>query len=107
MSTIISVQLDELAALADELAGLARELDADAQACRSAVPVLRESLGGGSEGWHAAVAARAWSSLVGLVSDRARETADALRSAVAGYRATDAAIGDRMCPADPAYAPRP
>jgi hypothetical protein len=103
MSSIISVQLDEVSALAAEIAALGAELDERAHLCRGAATVLADALGG-IEGWTASGVAVAWSSLVALVADRAGAAAGTLVAAVAAYRAADAAMAGRMCPADPGYA---
>lgn len=104
MTPIISVQLDEVSALAAELAGLAAQLDDRTRLCRSAAALSTDALGG-SEGSTAAAVATTWSSLVGLVVERTDAAAGALASAVAAYRAADAAIADRWCPADPGFTP--
>ena len=105
MSSIISVQLDEVSALAAELAALSAELDDGAHLCRRAATALTDALGG-PEGWQAAGVAIAWSSLVRLVADRTGAVAGSLVAAVAAYRAADAALAGKLCPADPRYAVR-
>jgi hypothetical protein len=102
MSSVISVQLDEVSDLAGELAALSAELDERARLCRDAATMLVDALGG-TEGWRAGATATAWSSLVGLVAERTGAAAASLLAAVATYRAVDAAVADRMCPADPQY----
>jgi hypothetical protein len=105
MSSIISVQLDEVSALAAELAALGAELDDRAHLCRRAAAVLTEALGG-PEGWQAGAVATAWASLVAAVADRTGAAAGSLVAAVVAYRAADAALADRLCPADPRYTTR-
>ncbi len=104
MSTIIAVQLDELGALAAELAALGAQPAEWVPVCRGAAPTLADSLGG-SEGGAASDVAAAWAFLLGLLADRTGAAAHALASAVAAYRAADAALADRLCPADPDYTP--
>ena len=104
MSGIIAVQLDELEALATELAALGAQLADRESICRGVISTPVDALGG-SEGDAASDVAAAWASLLGLLSDRTGAAAGALVSAVAAYRAADAAMADRFCPADPDYAP--
>jgi hypothetical protein len=105
MSSVVSVQLDAVAALADDLVSLAAELADDARLCRSVAAPITAALGG-SEGWRAGTIAVAWSTVTATVAEQAAAVADALRAALDGYRAADAALADRVCAADPGYAPR-
>jgi hypothetical protein len=105
MSSVVSVQLDAVAALADDLASLAAELDGDARLCRSVAAPLGAALGG-SEGWRAGTVAVAWATVTATVAEQAAVVAGTLRAALDGYRAADAALADRICAADPAYTPR-
>ena len=104
MSAIIAVQLDELESLGVELAELGAQLGEHLPVCRGAASTLARAIGG-AEGDAASDAATAWASLLGLLADRTGAAAHALASAVAAYRAADAAMADRFCPADPDYAP--
>lgn len=97
MSSIISVQLDAVQAMADELAGLARELDDEAALCRSTSASIATALPG-EEGWAAAEAATVWSDLTAAVADRCRAVGVLLSAAVESYRATDAALARRITP---------
>lgn len=89
MSSIISVQLDALDALAGELSTLAGELHEGAERCASAAVALADGLSRG-EGLDAAWAAGLWASLARAVSDAARAVADTLRAAIGAYRAAEA-----------------
>ena len=100
----ISVSPDELGALAAQLSALAGELHENARTCRSAGVVLRDALGG-DEGWRAGVVARAWSSLVEVVAERAAVVAATLASAPGTYAAADAALAARLIE-DPSRRPR-
>jgi hypothetical protein len=88
MSSIISVQLDALDALAGELATLAGELHEDAERCASAAGALADGLSR-DEALDAAWAAGLWASLARAVSDATRAVADALRVAIGAYRAAE------------------
>jgi hypothetical protein len=105
MSSVVSVQLDAVAGLADELVSLAAELDEDARLCRSVAAPITAALGG-SEGWRAGTVATGWAAVTAAVAEQAAAVAGTLRAAVDGYRATDVALADRICAPDPAYAPR-
>ena len=87
----ISVQFDELGALAGELAALAAELDDEAAQCRSAAVALSTGLDG-NEGWTSGSAASAWSSLTGMVAARTAAVARTLSAAAVAYRAADATL---------------
>ena len=89
MSSIISVQLDAVAALAHELAVLAADLGDATDECRSAAGSMLTALGG-DEGWAAGAAATAWAGLSALVAANATAIAGTLEAAVADYRAADA-----------------
>jgi hypothetical protein len=95
MSSILSVQLDAVEALAVELAGLATELAGDAALCRSTATSLGAALGG-DEGWTAGGVAVAWGGLTEVVADRADAVAGTLLAAVAAYRDADAALAERI-----------
>jgi hypothetical protein len=95
MSSIISVQLDAVQALAAELSALAAELDDEAALCRSTAGSLAAALPG-NEGWVAAGAGTAWSELTGLLADRARAVAGTLAAAVDSYRATELALSEQI-----------
>ena len=99
MSSIISVQLEALEALAGELTALAGELSDDADLCRGASAALCAGLSR-DEGLEAGAAATAWSSLIGAVADGARAIAGALIAAVAAYRAADRARAERIARPD-------
>jgi uncharacterized protein YukE len=88
MSSIISVQLDALDALAGELSTLARELHEDAERCASAARRLADALSR-DEGLNALWAAGLWASTVRAVSDATRAVADTLRAAIDAYRAAE------------------
>lgn len=89
MSSIITVQLDALDALAGELSALAGELLDDAERCSSAAGALADGLSH-DEALNAAWAAGLWASLARAVSDAARAVADTLRAAIEAYRAAEA-----------------
>jgi hypothetical protein len=95
MSSIISVQLDAVQALAAELHALAAELDDEAALCRSTAGSLGAALPG-EVGRLAADAGSAWSGLTGLLADRSRAVAATLAGAVDSYRATDLALSQRL-----------
>lgn len=95
MSSIISVQLDAVQALAAELAALATELDHEAALCRSTAGSFATALPG-EQGWAAADAATAWAGLTAVVADRSRAVALTLAAAVDSYRATDAVLSRRI-----------
>lgn len=101
MSSIISVQLDALEALAAELRLLARELDDDAARCSGAASALGEGLSH-DEGLDAVGAASTWAALVTAVAEGTRAVAGALTAAAASYRAAEEARGasiGRLVPA--------
>jgi uncharacterized protein YukE len=91
----ISVSPEEVGALAAQLSALAGELQESARTCRSAGAALRDALGG-DEGWRAGVVARAWSSLVEVVADRATAVAATLVSASGTYAHADAALAAHL-----------
>ncbi len=95
MSTIISVQLDGVAALAAELAALALELGEDVRLCTSAAASLAAALSA-EEGRRAVVAATGWSGLTRSLAERAGAVGATLDAAVASYRAADAALAERI-----------
>jgi hypothetical protein len=97
MSSIISVQLDAVAALAAELTALAAELDDEAALCRSTASSFASALPG-ENGWAAADAATAWSGLTAVVAERGRAVAATLAAAVDSYRAIDTALAGRIEP---------
>lgn len=97
MSSIISVQLDTVQALADELAGLAGELDDEAALCRSTSASFTTALTG-EEGRSAAEAAMAWSGLTAAVADRCRAVGVLLSAAIDSYREMDDALAARIAP---------
>ena len=90
MSSIISVQLDAVAALAREHAVLAAEMGDETDLCRSAAGSLSVALGG-DEGWAAAATAAAWAGLSALVAANTSAVAGTLDVAMTAYRAADAA----------------
>jgi hypothetical protein len=102
MSTVISIQLDRVEALAAELASLAGELSGETALCTSAAASLLTALGG-DEGWHAAVAGHAWGGLLGLADERTAAVGATLSAAVRSYREADAQLAQFM----PAGSPRP
>src|SRR4051794_3602592 len=102
MSTVISIQLDRVEALAAELVSLAGEISAETAPCTSAAASLRSALGG-DEGWHAAVAGAAWAGLLRLIDERSSAVGATLSAAVQSYRETDAELAASM----PAGLPRP
>ena len=89
MSSIISIQLDAVAALARELAVLAADLGDATDQCRSTAGSLATALGG-EEGGTAGAAATAWAELSALVAANATAVAGTLDAAVTDYRAADA-----------------
>ena len=88
MSTVISIEPDEVAALAAELATLATQLAGEVALCTSTAASLRGALGG-DEGWHAGAAGTAWAQLLLLVQGRTAGVAGMLTAAVDSYRASD------------------
>lgn len=102
MSTVISIQLDRVQALATELAALAGELSDETALCTSAAVSLRSALGG-DEGWHAGAAGSAWAGLLRLIDERTAAVGATLSAAAGSYREADAALALSM----PAGPPRP
>jgi hypothetical protein len=97
VSTVISVQLDAVEALAAELASLARCLADDARLCTSTARSLSAALGG-DDGWRAGAAATAWGSLSHLLADGAGALSTTLLAAVGAYRAADAGLAGALDP---------
>lgn len=91
----ITVRLEAVEALAAELSALAGELADDAALCRSAAASLYSGLSG-DPGWAAGSAATSWGALVDVVAARSDAVAGTLVSAVAAYRAADAALARRL-----------
>jgi hypothetical protein len=91
----IAVRLDAVEALAAELSSLACELVDEAALCRSATGSLHAGLSG-DEGWSAGSAATTWAALAEVVGARSGAVAGTLASAVAAYRAADAALAQRL-----------
>jgi hypothetical protein len=102
MSTVISIQLDRIEALAAELASLAAELSDETARCTSAAASLRTALGG-DEGWRAGAAGTAWAGLLRLVDERTGAVGATLSAAVQSYREADAALAQSI----PSGMPRP
>jgi hypothetical protein len=92
---VITVRLDAVEALAAELAALAGELSDEAALCRSTATSLYSALSGDA-GWSAGSAATAWAALAEVVGARSGAVAGTLVSAVAAYRAADAAMAERI-----------
>ncbi|HEX2574698.1 MAG TPA: hypothetical protein VHK88_00020 [Aquihabitans sp.] len=92
MSTIISVQLDALEALATELRLLAGELEGDAARCSQATGALLRGLSH-DEGLNAVWAASTWGTLVAAVAEGTRAVSGALSAAASSYRAVEEARG--------------
>lgn len=95
MSTLVSIQLDSVDALAAELAALAAELAGDVAACAACAAGLASALDDDA-GWHAAAAATSWARLVELLRARTAAVSGTLGAAVDGYRATEAALADSV-----------
>ncbi len=90
MSSIISVQLDALEALAAELHALAGELDDDGARCARSAADLSDALSL-DEGLEAAAAASRWAALTAVVAEGTRAVSATLTAAVGSYRAVEAA----------------
>ena len=90
MSSIISVQLDALEALAAELRLLARELDDDADRCSGAAAAVVRGLSQDAA-LEAVFAASTWAEEVAGVAEGTRAVAGALPAAASSYRAADEA----------------
>jgi hypothetical protein len=95
MSSILSVQLAAVAALAAELSALAADLEDDAALCGGTAGALSAALPG-EAGWAAADAGTAWAGFTGLLAARTRAVAGTLAAAVDSYRAADRALAERL-----------
>src|SRR4051812_29698125 len=95
MSTVISIQLDRVEALAAELVSLAGELAGETASCASAAASLHGALGG-DEGWRAGVAGTAWAGLLRLIDERTAAVGATLSAAVLSYREADARLAASM-----------
>jgi hypothetical protein len=102
MSTVISVQLDGVEALAAELAALATSLAGETRLCASAAASLSAALGDDA-GWFARAAATGWGSLTGLLAEGSASMATTLSAAVASYRAADLALAGQVDPGLPGH----
>jgi hypothetical protein len=97
VSTVISVQLDAVEALAAELAALAGRLSDDARLCTSTAASFATALVG-DDGARARAAATAWGSLTERLADQAGAVAITLQRAVIAYRAADAGLAGAIDP---------
>jgi hypothetical protein len=95
MSTLVSVQLAVVAALAAELTALAAELEDDAALCSGTAEPMASALPGPA-GWAAADVGTAWAGFVAVLAERTRAIAGTLAAAVDSYRATDQALAERL-----------
>jgi hypothetical protein len=95
MSTIIRVQLDEVAALAAELSSLAGDLQDQTRSCGSAASSVFAAVAG-AEGLTAGAAASTWAALLGALADRTAAVSAVLTASVAAYRAEDDELAGRI-----------
>jgi hypothetical protein len=95
VSHLVSVQLDALAVLLDELTALGRQLEDEAQLSASTGRSLGAALSGVA-GAAAEDVGADWAAVVTALAARTLAVAATLDAALAGYRAVDATLVERI-----------